>query len=355
MKILLGINALSSGGAEVFTAELAVAYTKKGHDVFLVTYAGILNEKGEDLKKYLIKNNVTLIDFSLKSKILLILYYIKLVLKLKPQLIHSNLEQTDLLLIITKLFSKKTKYFRTLHNIKVFEKYPLWVNKMLFKYYDKNIGCSHYTKTHYQIEELRELIIPIDNGVDVSRLSDTVSFNERKSSNLNQTTFIVIGTSQKRFGEYQKGHDLIVEVFKEIKEDYKVIFLGNLENMEIDFPEVKNNPNYKLIGVTSNINTYIEVSDFVLAPSRFEGLPISTIEAVCSGLPLICSDIEGFLPFTQNSTLVFENENLNDLKDKIEIAINQKDLYKSKGLINKELYIKQFDINEVGSKYLNLL
>ena len=91
MKIVVGINSLSSGGAEVFTAELVVAYAKKGNEVSLITYVGVLNEKGNDLRDYLIKNNVKIIDLSTKSKLFLPYFYIKAILNLKPQLVHSNL------------------------------------------------------------------------------------------------------------------------------------------------------------------------------------------------------------------------------------------------------------------------
>jgi glycosyltransferase involved in cell wall biosynthesis len=351
MKILIGINTLSSGGAEVFSAELAVAYRRKGHEVTLVVYGGILNSKGEYLQKYLKANDVKTIDLSNKAKILLPYYYQRMVAKLKPDLIHSNLEQTDLLLIITKPFNKGAKYIRTLHNIKILDTYPIWLHRFLFKSYDKNIGCSQFTKTHFQIEELKKEIISIENGVDISRLRTD---GELVAKNKGETVFIVIGTSQKRFGKYQKGHDLIIESFKQIREPYKVFFLGNLQNMEEDFPDALENPYFKLVGIISDINEYLSIADFVLAPSRFEGLPISIIEAVCSGVPLICSNIEGFLPFSNDSTLFFENENIKDMILKLQEAIEKRDYFKQLAFKNKEKYIKKFDINEVATQYLNL-
>lgn len=350
MKILIGINTLSSGGAEVFSAELAVAYRRKGHEVTLVVYGGILTNKGEYLQKYLEANEVGIIDLSTIAKILLPYYYQRIVANLKPNLIHSNLEQTDLLLIITKPFNKDAKYIRTLHNIKTLDTYPIWLHRLLFKSYDKNIGCSQFTKSHFQIEELRKEIISIDNGVDISRLPTD---GKTVAKNKNETVFIVIGTSQKRFGKYQKGHDLIIESFKQIREPYKVLFLGDLQNMEEDFPDALQNPSFKLIGIISDINEYLSIADFVLAPSRFEGLPISIIEAVCSGVPLVCSNIEGFLPFSNDSTLFFENENIKDMILKLQEAIENRDYFKQLAVKNKEKYIKKFDINEVATQYLN--
>lgn len=352
MKIVVGINALSSGGAEVFASELAVAYAKMKNEVFLITYVGVINEKGNKLKSYLENNNVRVIDLSGKPKILILFYYIKVILNLKPQLIHSNLEQTDFFLIFTKFFNKRGKYIRTLHNIKAFERFPKWLHKFLFRNY-LNIGCSKFTKTHFEIVECRDKIIPIDNGVDISRLPQKLDAELRKEE---KTIFLVIGTSQKRFGLYQKGHDLIVEAFRDIIGSYEVLFLGEISNFEKDFPEIKNNINFKLVGVTSDINPYIAVSDFLLTPSRFEGLPISTIEGVCSGLPLICSNIDGFIPFMEsNSSIIFESENVEDLKNKIQFSIYNKENLKKAAVENSYSYRKKFDIDEVAKNYINLV
>lgn len=345
---------MSSGGAEVFAAELAVSYKRKDHDVSLITYAGILNERGKELENYLIENNVKVIDLSLKPKYLLFYYYIKTILTVRPDLVHSNLEQTDLLLIITKIFNKNSKYIRTLHNIKVFKRFPVWLHKLLFKCYDKNIGCSDYTKTHFEIKVLINKIFAINNGVDIDRVgSKTVDTIIQRDEN--ETVFVVIGTSQKRFTQYQKGHDLIFKAFKKIEYKYKIIFLGDLENIDIDFPEEKLNPNYEFVGVTPDVSSFLQRSDYILAASRFEGLPISTIEGVCSGLPLICSNIEGFLPFDKDSTLFFKNENVLDFVNIIQEAIHHKENYKRNALKNKNSYRQQFDIDVVVTKYLNLL
>lgn len=46
MKIVQLINALGGGGAEVFVAQLAVALARdKNNEVYVITYAGILDDK----------------------------------------------------------------------------------------------------------------------------------------------------------------------------------------------------------------------------------------------------------------------------------------------------------------------
>jgi len=349
VKILVGINSLGSGGAEVFASELAVAYAKMGHNVLFLIYAGILDNKGQTLYNELLTNNVQVVDLSSKSKVVLLFYYFYIVKTFRPKLIHSNLEQSDMLLGLTKVFNRSCSYIRTLHNVKVFDRIPLILYKLLFNLYDKNIGCSNYVKTHFEIAKLRKKIFAIPNGVDIERIR-LRNINYTKE----QCVFLVIGTSMKRFGEYQKGHDLIFKAFDSIKANYKVIFIGDTKNVPHDFPEAFSNPNFTFQGIVSDVTEYLLSADYLLAPSRFEGLPISVIEGVCSGLPLICSDIEGFIPFKNNSTLKVKSGDENDLRAKIEYAVRNRVTFSKLGVEHATLYREQFSIKEVAKRYLNL-
>ncbi len=359
MKILVGINTLSSGGAEVFASEIAVSYFEKGNDVLFVYFGGVLNKKGEDLLKTLENKGVKTIDISSVPRLLLIFKYYKIVSQFKPDLVHSNLEQTDFLLVTTKIFNRKALYIRTLHNIKVFQKFPYFIHKLLFKFYDYNVGCSTFTKTHFEIPSLKGEIRVIDNGISISRVNLLTVEKKQLLQELkiesSDVVFTVIGTSQKRFGEYQKGHDLIFDLSDKLPFNVKIIFLGNISNIEKDFPLAWKDSRFLFLGVQNNISNYLNISDFLLAPSRFEGLPISTIEAVCFGIPLICSDIEGFLPFDRDSTLFFKNKSKQGLLESITKAIELSQSYKLLAENNKVFYKDKFDINNVTEKYLNLV
>ena len=136
MKILLGINSLSSGGAEVFVTELAVAYRQRNHEVTLIVYAGVLDDKGKDLFNKLIEHEIVVIDLSGKPRYLMPFFYITAIWRIRPDCVHSNLEQTDLLLAITKFFNAGACYIRTLHNIKAHNGIPLFLHRWMFNRYD---------------------------------------------------------------------------------------------------------------------------------------------------------------------------------------------------------------------------
>ena len=43
-------------------------------------------------------------------------------------------------------------------------------------------------------------------------------------------------------------------------------------------------------GQRSDVNELLYASDVFLFPSLYEGLPVTLVEAQCSGIPIVCSD-----------------------------------------------------------------
>ena len=47
----------------------------------------------------------------------------------------------------------------------------------------------------------------------------------------------------------------------------------------------------KFLGICDNMNIIYNMYDLVVLPSRFEGLPLTVIEAQAAGKPILCSDV----------------------------------------------------------------
>ncbi|QNQ80529.1 glycosyltransferase family 1 protein [Lactobacillus sp. PV034] len=135
----------------------------------------------------------------------------------------------------------------------------------------------------------------IPNGVEVDRFKfDPVKRNFiRKELKLDKS--FVIG-HVGRFN-YQKNHKFLLAVFEEIlkqKKNAKLLLVGNGP----DFEKFRNSIIYKkfskniiLYGETNKPNDLYQAMDYFVFPSRFEGLPLTLIEAQISGLPCLVSDV----------------------------------------------------------------
>lgn len=132
------------------------------------------------------------------------------------------------------------------------------------------------------------------NGIDLNRFSLNRGQGRLSIPNLNKDkiNFITIGRI-----DVQKNPLFIVEIIKElskIRDDIHLYWIGtgSLEN------EVKRLVNtYKLenlitfLGTRDDVDKILSSMDFMLFPSKWEGLGIVLIEAQASGVPCFISDV----------------------------------------------------------------
>lgn len=135
----------------------------------------------------------------------------------------------------------------------------------------------------------------IPNGINIKKFkfSDTTRVEVRQKLKLKGK--YVIG-HVGRFN-YQKNHDFIIQIFEEIcklRHNAVLLLVGNGP----DFSKIKNLIKAKqledkiiLYGETNNISDLYMAMDAFLFPSKFEGFPVTLIEAQVTGLPCLVSNV----------------------------------------------------------------
>jgi len=134
----------------------------------------------------------------------------------------------------------------------------------------------------------------------------------------------------------RKNHEMLISVISELKKEIpniKVLLPGKgktLEKIKNYVKQLGLEDVITFLGYRNDISDLCKASDVYCTTSLQEGLPISVIEAMSSGLPLVVSDIRG-----QND-VVTENRNgflfhLNDPKKLITSVLT---LYKTPSLLN---------------------
>lgn len=136
-------------------------------------------------------------------------------------------------------------------------------------------------------------ILIINNAIDLDnyKFDKDIRLKMRKKLNLEtETVYGHVG----RF-DYQKNHEFILEVFKEVvkeKPDSKLLLVGNGHLKEKILNQVNNlklSDNVILMGTRSDIADLVSVMDVFIFPSLFEGLGMVLIEAQANGLNCIAS------------------------------------------------------------------
>lgn len=368
MNIAVCINTLSAGGAETFAVDLAIKYAKSGNKVIVVVH-NILDKKGVALKKSLQEEGIPFYNVEVKrtyEKLFLPYKYARIFRKHQIDVIHSHLEQTDTYTLLSKLFYTRPLLVRTLHSKLPFSKYPYWIHKLLFAAFKLNFGCGEDMVNEYKYSGLRAQLIPINNGISIDNRSikekESVRELYRSRHGIANTdiVFLQIGTMSPRFGGIlTKGHDLSIAALNQIQvPNIKFIFVGDcteINNSKLYNQDYASDPRIIYTGIVDNVKDYIQMSDVILAPSRTEGLPISTMECVVEGKPLICSSIKQFDIFNSPATLSFDISNPSALYNAIQLILDEYELYLKEAQCTMMRYIGEFSINKTASTYLRYI
>lgn len=118
-------------------------------------------------------------------------------------------------------------------------------------------------------------------------------------------------------------------------------------------------PNIKFLGFKENVSPFLTENDIYILTSHYEGLPISIIEAMSYGLPIIASDVGGNDEMIKNGENGYLVDNVNDLTEAILKFINDPNKVKFMGEKSKEKfydeYILETDMNNINKEYQKLL
>ena len=109
-------------------------------------------------------------------------------------------------------------------------------------------------------------------------------------------------------------------------------------------------------GNTSNVREMLIASDIFLMPSKFEGMPISALEALACKIPCIFFDVPGLrdlMPDNSKNGLLVKPTQL-DLEQAIIYLINNPDK-QSKFIHNAEIFVKNnFNMGKQVNKLIAL-
>ena len=137
-------------------------------------------------------------------------------------------------------------------------------------------------------------------------------------------------------GEASYGEDTYAESIKKLAGEYglnNAIFAGFRESKEM-----------------------FDAMDIFVFPSHGEALGIALIEALSMGKPAVCSNEGGVLDVVvdNETSLLFENKNKEDLAAKLEILINDKPLRDLFSSASRKRMIENFDIEELTKKVISI-
>jgi glycosyltransferase involved in cell wall biosynthesis len=225
------------------------------------------------------------------------------------------------------------------------------LSKMIFKYAYRNIAPSEYLLEAFKDRGYAELIC-IPNTVEIQNYT----FTKRNSCAPN---LLWVRSLHEIYNP-----EMALSVLAEIKNEFpnaKLCMVGpDKDNMKPNLKKIANlkNLNVEFAGKLSKNKwvKYSEQYDIFLNTTHYDNTPISVIEAMALGLPVISTNVGG-IPFLlkdrQTALLVADND-IQAMSEAIkELIIN--DELRNKLVANAHDLVQQFDWNLVKNKWLQVL
>lgn len=288
MRICQVLPEFIMGGAEAMCITLSAELQKMGHDVCIVslrTYESALTERA---RSYGIE--IHFMDKELGLDLSCIPQLRRFFRSWKPDVIHTHLHA--LKYVYAACIGLHIPIIRTIHTTATNEK-SRETQLYSFLYRHQKVTLVALSEAVHQsiinTYHLKPDTVPIiENGVDLTRC-----FPKNDYSISAPAKIVHVG----RFFAV-KNHRIMIQAAKLLQEkgiSAEMLFYGDgpLEEEMKALSRGLGLNNIHFNGVCANVFPKLHEADIFVLPSSCEGIPISLIEAMGSGLPIVASNVGG--------------------------------------------------------------
>lgn len=366
MKVLIFINSLGAGGAERSMVELAKYLKEQGVNVKFVC----LERRKVGVEDEVLNFGLDTIYLDQRNKGTLneLKFIIGVIKKEKPDILHSVLTKSNLILRLSKIFINQGHLIQSL----VSTPYSLerkkdsklsWKKFLVMKQIDKwsarlTQNIFYHAITHQVLHHYYHLYKIKENFEIVYRGRKENQFcNEKKSPN-----FTIINSGRH---EFAKGQIDILKALVYIEKKYNIKdihfeLLGREGEYTSTLKEfiLKNNLSERvnLLGFVTNVEERLSKAHIFIFPSYYEGLGGALLEAFAAKLPCVCSDIPVLKEVVgkKDGALFAEPGNYQEIGEHIVKLYKDDNLRLRLSDYAYMRYQNKFKLEEINSKMLSM-
>lgn len=292
MKIMQVIPYFCFGGAEIMCENLIYALKKLGQDVVVVSLYAERTPIAQRMEEAGIR--IVYLDKKLGLDLSMVPKLAKLMRQECPDVVHTHLNVIKYAVLAAKLAGVK-KCVQTVHSLADREaegRIQKVINGTYFRH-GWAIPVALTPEVQASVSDFYglplERIPVIYNGIDLSRCISKTSYETGDT-----VTILHVG----RF-DVPKNHAGLLEAFRLLRENHpecrlRLVGDGDLRaDMEALAREKGISDAVEFCGMQSNVYPYLHDADIFTLPSIYEGNPMTIIEAMGTGLPIVASRVGG--------------------------------------------------------------
>ena len=269
-------------------------------------------------------------------------FLVKLIFNKEIEIVHIHTSskgsflRKSMVMNVAKFFKKKTILHIHGSEFKVFyDKSPQIIKNHIKKTFDKT-DCIIVLSKQWQ-----EIIAQYTDNKNIQIVYNPIKIHEQ--NNLEKPIFLFMGRLGKRKGVFD-----IFEAAKNVNSEAIIDLYGDGEIDKTTAPE-----NVKIHTWVSGKEKeeIFKNAGTLLLPSYNEGLPISILEAMSYGMPVISTPVGGIVEAVENNVngFIINCGDTNDLAEKIN-ALCDKDLRKKMGEESYKIVKEKFDVEIIKQK-----
>ena len=338
------------GGAEHMVYELIKNLDRNQYAIKILCYGG---KKNTPLEKQMeaecevlygnVRGTISLLDF---------LKVFKIMNSVNPDIIHAHMGGVTF--AVPWIWLKKKPLVITVHTKpeRAFSKKNDWMIRHSLKKV-RLIAVSQENKQllqkHYSVDD--SICKSINNGVDTNR------FTREKHD-----VFTYINVARQ---DENKNQKVILDSFATVHTEFpntKIFLIGDgplHHKLCQDVRQMKLEDAVCIPGLTETPERYYALSDVFVLASHREAMPLSVLEAMAAGLPVISTDVGGLRDVVKDNGIIVEDNNPDALYQAMRQLIKSSDLERNRmGSVSKQIVINYSSpkmAEQYSSIYLSLL
>lgn len=197
--------------------------------------------------------------------------------------------------------------------------------------------------------ELEKKFIVVHNGVEIPE--------ERR---IEDHQIMTVGSTARV--QREKGLDVLIEALPEVKKGvnkrFQILLAGTVDHQEIvdRVNELGLSSLVKFVGFQEDVDRFLRQLDIYVFPSRNEVFPLSTLEAMARGLPIIATNVGGIPEqiIDGKEGFLVDAGDEDSLAEKITELINNDSLREEMGRRAREKVSANFNIKDVAKRLIEI-
>ena len=171
-----------------------------------------------------------------------------------------------------------------------------WMKHQMRPYLTHYFACGEEAAEWLFGKQLAKNAIILKNAIDTLQYKFDEQLREKKRKELRLPSSTLTICHIGRFDKV-KNHSFILDIFEKLlkkRPDAHLLLIGDgvlRKQTENKAKEKGILAQVRFLGVRRDVNELLQAADVMVFPSLFEGLGIAVVEAQCTGMPCIISDI----------------------------------------------------------------